>query len=286
MSTAQILRYYTEAGQDYAAWSRDFNMHFGYFRRGLNPLRREEMLREMTRQVLARLDLDTDREHRLLDMGCGLGASSRFAAGAIPRWRIDGVTLVPRQVAQARRLARRQGVAARAKFYQADYTATPFATGSYHGVYAIESACHAPGLAKEGFAREAARLLAPGRRLAVADGFVKGRVPSSPLLAWCYRKVCANWALETFAEIGRFTGALERHGFEVLDVEDASWRIAPSVMHIPWVTARFLVKELIEERLKMNRVRWGHILACVLSPIVGMARRRFGYYLVTALRKA
>jgi hypothetical protein len=53
-------------------------------------------------------------------------------------------------------------------------------------------------------------------------------------------------------------------------------------MHIPWVTARFLVKGLFKTRLRMSRVRWGHIGACLLAPLVGMARTRFGYYLITA----
>ena len=280
-----ILRYYSEAGQDYEAWSRDFNMHFGYCRRAIDLFRREEMLREMTRQVLRRLGLDLEREHRLLDMGCGLGASARLAAAEHPRLRIDGITLVPQQVDQARRMAARQGLG-RLRFLCQDYTATTLETGAYRGVYAIESACHAAGYAKEDFAREAARLLAPGRWLVVADGFIKGTGAMNPLLRWCYRRVCANWALESFAEIHQFESALARQGFEDIRVEDISWRIVPSVMHIPWVTTRFLIKELFVERLRMNRVRWGHILACVLSPVVGMARSRFGYYLVTARKRA
>ncbi len=27
-----LEQYYSEAGPDYAAWSREFNMHFGYYR--------------------------------------------------------------------------------------------------------------------------------------------------------------------------------------------------------------------------------------------------------------
>jgi len=41
-------RYYAEAGPDYAARSPNFNMHVGYFRRGLNPLRLEPMLEQMS----------------------------------------------------------------------------------------------------------------------------------------------------------------------------------------------------------------------------------------------
>lgn len=47
-ATRDVVRYYSETGRDYEAWSRKFNMHFGYFRRGLNPFAQEQMLDEMT----------------------------------------------------------------------------------------------------------------------------------------------------------------------------------------------------------------------------------------------
>lgn len=280
-----VVRYYSDTSQDYEAWSRKFNMHFGYFRLGVNPLALERMLDEMTRQVLERLQLDFHNGHRLLDMGCGLGAPARFAAREFPETQIDAVTLVPWQVEQARRLADHDGLDGNIRFLQGDYTDTPFSDDTYDGVYAIESACHAAGYDKEPFIREAARVLKPGRHLVVADGFLKGTQPMNPLLRWCCSVVCRNWALETFAERDQFVDCLKRNGFEDVCVEDLSWRIAPSVMHVPWVTARFLVERLIKERLRLNRVRWGHILACLLAPIIGMARTRFGYYLITA-RKA
>ncbi|MBC8869677.1 MAG: methyltransferase domain-containing protein [Planctomycetes bacterium] len=277
-----VVRYYCETGQDYEAWSRKFNMHFGYFRLGMNPFVLERMLDEMTRQVIVRLGLDYDEENRLLDMGCGLGASARLAAREFSGLRIDGITLVPWQVEQARRLAAEDGLHGSITFHQDDYTDASFADDTYDGIYALESACHAAGYDKEGFVREAARMLKPGRRLVVADGFLKGTQRMNPLLRWCIGRVSKNWALETFAELDHFTDCLERNGFEDVQVEDISWQIAPSVMHIPWVTARFLVHELFKTRLRMNRVRWGHILACVLAPLVGMARTRFAYCLVTA----
>ena len=70
-----LERYYREAGPDYAAWSRGFNMHFGYYRAGMNPLNREAMLEQMNREVLVRLHLDGIAAPHLLDLGCGLGAT-------------------------------------------------------------------------------------------------------------------------------------------------------------------------------------------------------------------
>ena len=280
------MRYYTEASQDYAAWSRDFNMHFGYFRRGLNPLRLERMLEEMSRQVLQRLELDSASAAHVLDIGCGLGATIRLAGREYPNLKIDGITLVPWQIGEARRLTPPPLLESRVRFQQADYTASPFANDTFDGVYALESACHDAGFAKERFIREAARILKPGQRLVVADGFIKGTGPMNPFLHWCYRRMCGNWAVETFAEIDQFVATLRENGFVEIEIEDASLRIAPSVMHIPWVTFRFLVQQLFATRLRLNKVRWGHIVACLLSPMVGIAFTRFGYYLITATKAA
>ena len=69
-----LEQYYSEAGPDYAAWSREFNMHFGYYRAGANPLDREAMLEQMNAEVLARLRLQSIDAPHLLDLGCRLGA--------------------------------------------------------------------------------------------------------------------------------------------------------------------------------------------------------------------
>src|SRR6202043_4144932 len=79
-SAENFQRYYEEAGPDYAAWSPHFNMHFGFYRRGMNPFHREAMLEQMNREVLRRLQLTDAAPAHILDMGCGLGATLRSLA--------------------------------------------------------------------------------------------------------------------------------------------------------------------------------------------------------------
>lgn len=64
-----IIEYYSEAGMDYEPWSRRFNMHFGYFRPGLNPFDREQLLDEMSLQTIKRLKLDHSRPNKLVESG-------------------------------------------------------------------------------------------------------------------------------------------------------------------------------------------------------------------------
>src|SRR5260370_1757575 len=137
-----LVRYSSEAGPDYAAWSPNFNMHFGYWAWGVNPLNREAMLERANAEVARRLALDGKPRH-IVDLGCGLGATARFITRHYPQVRVTGVTIVPCQVEEARRLS-----SAAVEFVEEDYTATTFPTSTFDGAYALESSCHTPGAAK------------------------------------------------------------------------------------------------------------------------------------------
>jgi MPBQ/MSBQ methyltransferase len=277
-----LVTYYTEATRDYEAWSRGFNMHFGYYRWGMNPLGRERMLEEMSEQVFERLHLANSG--RVYDLGCGLGAPARQLARRAPV-SVTGFSIVPWQIEHAIALTREAGFEGKVRFILGDYTRLPVADASADWAYSIEAACHDRGIEKAAFLEEVARVLRPGGRVVIADGFMKRRDPGPLWWRRALRIVTDHWALECFADIKAFTETMERAGLRVVAIEDVSWRIVPSILHIPWVTLRFITREIIGKRARLNRVRWGHVLASVASPIVGLPRSRFGYYLVTAEKK-
>lgn len=280
----ELTRYYTESGPDYQDWSSNYHMHFGFYRWGLNPLRRERMLEEMSRQVLLRLGIDATDGARLLDMGCGLGATARYAAAVFPTAHITGVTIVPWQVEQARRVTGQANLSKQIRIVKADYTNTFFTTNKFDGIYAIESMCYASGLAKQDFVAEAFRLLKPGQKLVVADGFYKHTRPMNRLLKFCADASCRFWALETYAGLEAYIEQLKQAGFRDIKIEEKSWNLVPSLLFVPWVATKFLFKEILIRRSHMSRVRWGHVYAPFLGIVLGLARKRFGYYLITATK--
>lgn len=277
-----LEQYYSEAGPDYAAWSPEFNMHFGYYRAGLNPLDREAMLEQMNAEVLARLQLGTASKPRLLDLGCGLGATLRSFAHRLPHARLLGLTRVPWQVEQARTLNEAAGCSERVHVIEGDYEDTPLPSASYDGVYALESSCHAHGTDKGALLEEAHRLLRPGGRLVVADGFLAGGRFASALQQRIYSKLCECWVIEELAQLHRFTARLEQLGFTDISVEHLQMRVAPSVAHIPWVTLKFLLTDVIFGKRKMTRARWNNVLAPVLLPLVSAPMGPVTYCLITA----
>ena len=140
-----------------------------------------------------------------------------------------------------------------------------------------------PWAGKAEFVREAARCLKTGGRLVVADGFLKLPTPLPRLLRPLFDVVCTNWALESFAVLPQFIEEMRECGFYDITWEDISWNIAPSVFHIPWVTTKFVAQELVRT-VCAQPARRGHLLACVLSPFAGLARRHFGYFLIRATK--
>ena len=286
----EFQRYYEEAGPDYAAWSPAFNMHFGFFRQGMNPLDREAMLEQMNVEVLRRLDLQHGvMSHvppgvppRILDMGCGLGATLRTFARHLPHADLHGITLVPWQVEQAT-LLNRVGGKGNIRISLGEYECTSYPAESFDAVYAIESGCYAPGANKSAFLRESHRLLRPGGRLVVADGFLgpgKLRGPQKAI----FRKLCECWVIDTLGEIRPFTRELERAGFRDVVIERIQSCVAPSVLHVPWVTLKFLLSTIISGRRKMTRARWNNVLAPILLPMVGFPVGPLGYYIISATR--
>lgn len=280
-----LEQYYSEAGPDYAAWSPKFNMHFGYYRAGANPFDREAMLEQMNFEVLARLQLDGITEPQLLDLGCGLGATLRSFARRLPAAKLLGVTRVPWQVEQARALNETAGCCGRVGVIEGDYEDTSILPpSSFDGIYALESSCHAHGADKRTLLEQAHRLLRPGGRLVVADGFLANASFVSALQRRIYRKLCECWVIEELAQLDSFTARLEHLGFTKINVEHLQFRVASSVAHIPWVTLKFLLTDVVFGKREMSRARWNNILAPVLLPLVSAPLGPMIYCMVTATK--
>ncbi|HEX7864996.1 MAG TPA: methyltransferase domain-containing protein [Variovorax sp.] len=283
--------YFTEVATDYSAWSPSYNMHFGFWRVGLNPLRREGMLVEMNRAVGRALRLgdtqanDNTTRRCVIDMGCGAGATARTLVSDHASLYAITVTNVAVQNRIAAKLDAAAGVADRMAHIEADYTRTGLPAAQADGAWAVESACYAGGTDKADFVREAARLLKPGARLAVVDGFLLRSQPGR-LANWLHRLWADSWAVPTLAVREDFVAALREHGFEDIEVKSLRWRVAPSALHIPVLATRFTLAELWKARGRLSPWRRKHILASYCALALGMFWRDFDYCMVTATRRA
>jgi MPBQ/MSBQ methyltransferase len=277
----EVVTYYEDTGLDYGAWSRDFNMHFGYYKFPMNPFIREPMLEAMNRQVFQHLQLTSD-DKLIYDLGCGLGAPCRSFAKQFPGKKVLGITIVPWQIEKANELSADKE---RIEYILGDYTRLPFADNSADAVYALESCCHCEGLDKGAFVKEMMRVLKPGKRFVIVDGFLK-KDPNSfgRILRYCYREICKGWALPSFPHLDLFKEAIKNHDGDEIVVKNFSNRVAVSALHSPFTVAWFIIKKMLKGE-KLNPVRKGHLKACLLGLILGLNSHRFAYSLVTGIKK-
>ena len=279
---ANIIAFFIATDRDFGAWSRDFNMHFGYHEWGMNPLDREAMLERMNAKVVERLLLPAGYPATVADLGCGTGATARTLVRLRPECRVSAITIVHEQIARGIELNARSGIGEAIDFVLGDFADTGLPARGYDGVYAIESACYAAGPDKRRLIEEASRLLKRGGRLVIADCFVKSLHPLHGFVRAAYRRWCASWAVPQLPQTAAVREVLASVGFTDVEFTDISWNVAPSVAHVPYVAMRFLISELIKGRGRLSAWRRRHVAASLLSMLLGLCRASFGYYLVSA----
>ena len=277
-----IKNYYQVAGPDYAAWSRDFNMHFGYCKQFSDIFSLEKMLYRMNDLVLDRLQIPPERSCTIADLGCGVGTVARYAAKKYPNAMLTGVTIVDYQVKKGNELIRKDGLTGNVQLVKDNFEYLRFKDESFDLAYALESACHASGSDKVFFIAEMARILKKGGRFCIADGFLKHGERLPWLFKKIYFKIIKCWALPCFGNINEFTARLKQYGLSEITVTEISRQIAPSVAHVPRTSIKFLVSELWKNKsLRLRKERWNNLVAPLLGMILGLYRRQFGYFIIS-----
>ena len=155
----------------------------------------------------------------LLDVGCGIGGSSRILAKDY-NFDVTGVTISPQQVKRAKELTP-EGVDA--KFAVDDAMALSFADASFDVVWSVEAGPHMPD--KAVFAKELLRVLKPGGILVVADWNQRDD-RKVPLNFWekpVMRQLLDQWSHPAFSSIEGFSELLAETGLVEGEVITDDW---------------------------------------------------------------
>lgn len=155
----------------------------------------------------------------LLDVGCGIGGSSRLLAKDYG-FDVTAVTISPGQVARAQQLTP-EGLSA--KFMVDDAMALSFPDESFDVVWSVEAGPHMPD--KAVFAKELLRVLKPGGILVVADWNQRDD-RHRPLNGWekpVMRQLLDQWSHPEFSSIEGFSELLEATGLVKGSVDTADW---------------------------------------------------------------
>jgi tocopherol O-methyltransferase len=209
---AVIRTYYTRTAPHYRwVWSRD-HLHFGWWS---GMVRHHAEALDLLAQVVITL-ADLRPEHRALDAGCGVGGTMRLAVRQVPGATVDGITLVPAQAA-AVLAAWEPGIGT---VWVGDYHAVPVPPATYDRCWFIESFCHSRDPAR--LVSEVDRILRPGGRVVLADGF-RGRPPSTLAEHARFRAWAATWAVPDLQPLDRVAALFAARGWVVYWADVSPW---------------------------------------------------------------
>lgn len=196
------------------------HIHLGHY--GSPPQRKDflgaksDFVHEMVRWGgLDRLSSGTT----VLDVGCGIGGSSRILArdyGFV----VTGVTISPQQVKRAQELTPPDLAV---QFQVDDAMALSFPDASFDVVWSIEAGPHMPD--KAIFAKELMRVLKPGGVLVVADWNQRDD-RQIPLNFWekpVMQQLLDQWSHPAFSSIEGFAELLQATGLVQGNVVTADW---------------------------------------------------------------
>ncbi len=274
----EMIDLYNKATEDYKHWSKDFNMHFGYYIPfKTNLLKRDSMLNEMNNQVLKRLNLKNDKT-LLADLGCGMGGTMRYALKKYKNLSALGVTLSDFQVKKGNELL----AGYNGTILKENYNNTLFTSNSFDAALAIESFCHSGH--SETSLKEAYRILKPNGKLVIADAFLKK--DASKLCygsLYAYQQLCNHWSLEKLENINNMVLKLKALGFSKIKVEDTSFRVAPSVLHVPFAIISFTLKQLFKSKT-LKRESLHNLKGSFYALLSGLHIKSFGYYIISCTK--
>lgn len=219
----RIIQYYDTCEHHYRHFwdlDRSLAMHAGFWDKTTKSL--HEALQNEN-EILASIAKIKSHDF-VLDAGCGVGGSSIYLAEHFG-CTVVGITLSEKQAQSAQQHALNHDLAPSPTFLVRDYIDTGFTKESFDVVWAIESVCHAED--KSLFVKEAHRILKPGGRLIVADGF-NARNSYTKKEKRLLDKAMHGWAVDSMESIPNFENHLNKMGFRNIVVQDATHYVLPS----------------------------------------------------------
>lgn len=233
--------------------------NFGYWGAGATSQREaSEALVDLLAERLA------DKGGRLLDVACGLGASTRRLSQTFPPEQITAINVSEAQIADAR--TRAPGCA----FQVMNATRLEFPDDHFDAVTCLEAAFHFD--TRQQFLAEAYRVLRPGGSLAMSDILFR-KIPGA--VAEAGQVPRANLV----ADIAEYRRRLAAAGFVSIDVTDAT---APCLGGFRRNLARWAGAERRAGRLKWLRSLGVGVVANLLVALLGSVCKT---YLLVSARK-
>ena len=212
----------------YDAWTQDKvlerlwgeHIHLGFYPSGRGNIDFRNAKVQFVHELVKWSGLDKlPKGSRILDVGCGIGGSSRILAKYYG-FNVTGITISPAQVKRARELT---PYGLNCSFQVMDALNLKFEDGSFDAVWSVEAGAHMKDKFK--FADEMLRTLRPGGYLALADWNSRDLKANPPSFfeKLVLKQLLEQWVHPNFISINDFGNILNNNKNSAGKVISENW---------------------------------------------------------------
>ena len=212
----------------YDTWTQDKllerlwgeHIHLGFYPSGKRNIDFRKAKAQFVHELVNWSGLDKlPKGSRILDVGCGIGGSSRILSKYYG-FNVTGITISPAQVKRARELT---PIGLNCNFQVMDALDLKFDDGSFDAVWSVEAGAHMDDKSK--FADEMLRTLRPGGYLALADWNSRDLRVSPPSFfeKLVLKQLLEQWVHPNFISINEFENILRTNKNSAGKVNSENW---------------------------------------------------------------
>ncbi len=198
-------------------------------------------IRATTQQAVSRMGLEAKPSPRIFEAGCGIGGCTLEVAALFPQGHVTGLAIVHSQLEIARERARAQKIE-NVEFVCGNYLKTPFPGRYFDAIFAMECIVHTPLEERPALLREWGRILKPGGRIVIFDGFSL-RDPANDGERQTILDVMKGWTLPYPPRPAVFKSQAEESGLHVVEQTDTTAHVYESARRIAAI-ATWVLKPL------------------------------------------
>jgi tocopherol O-methyltransferase len=176
----------------------------------------------MNEKVVEKIEITKD--DYVLDAGCGIGGNAVWLAQTFG-CKVVGVSIVPEQIETAKRRAKEEGVESLCEFVLMDYMNFQFPDNTFSVVMGLESICYANP--KSDFIKGVYRVLKPGGRFGMADGFASKESYEGKEKRLMGRWM-DGWKLNNLDAPSQWKRYAQAAGFSSINYENITKNVKPS----------------------------------------------------------